>query len=170
MKIFELEVEEDDDENMESNENTGGEDNSTNEIKTIEAADLLPSVNSSSSLSSNTNNKLCFPGGNQYAKQSSISSSCQSVCSSTAGTVGSVATMRGKRKKDFEDEDDEDTNNCISEYEESINNDLQSMNAANGFKLGQNLVVGGLEFIGDNLEIASNQNNNQQIQLDGDHP
>ena len=160
-------MEEDDDDNMESNENTGGEDNLTNEIKTIETtADLLPSVNSSSSLSSNTNNKLCFPNGNQYVKPSSISSSCQSVCSSTAGTVGTVGTTRGKRKKDFEDEDDEDTNNCISEYEESINNDLQSMNASSsGFKLGQNLLPGGIEFIGDNLEIASNQNSNQQIQL-----
>lgn len=112
------------------------------------------------------NNKL-NTSKTQFTKQISTISSSASVCSSTAATVGSNnTTLRTKRKKDFEDEDDEDTNNCFSLYDESMNNDVQSISSGtSGFKLNlQNNDLGGsLNFIGDNIDSASNQNNTQQI-------
>lgn len=158
VKIFELEVDEDDDdEDMEENENDFEENlTGSNSVE-------ISNVNNGMVNNSNIN-----VSKGQFIKQISSSSSCISVGSSTAATVGSTnTTLRGKRKKDFEDEEDEDTNNCISEYDESISADLQSINSgvtSTGFKINMaNNDIGQLNFIGDNLEISANQNNNQQI-------
>lgn len=155
VKIFELEVDDDDDEeDMEDNEII--DDNVSNS----NAIDITPL---------STNNKL-NNSKTQFAKHISTISSSASVCSSTAATVGSNnTTLRTKRKKDFEDEDDDDTNNCLSEYDESMNNDIQSISSGTtGFKLNlqNNDLGGGLSFIGDSIDINSNQNNNQQLNND----
>lgn len=123
--------------------------------------DITP-VNMSMGSKFNSSNKP------HVTKHMSSSSSVLSVCSSTAATVGSSnTTFRGKRKKDFEDEDDDETNNCASEYEESINNDMQSVNSGTtGFKM--NLAAGDIgSFMGENIEITANQNNNQQNEENG---
>ena len=174
MKIFELEVDDDDDEeDMEDNEIIDDNVSSKLKIKLF----FLPLYSSTTFEDSNaiditplsTNNKL-NNSKTQFAKHISTISSSASVCSSTAATVGSNnTTLRTKRKKDFEDEDDDDTNNCLSEYDESMNNDIQSISSGTtGFKLNlqNNDLGGGLSFIGDSIDINSNQNNNQQLNND----
>jgi hypothetical protein len=161
VKIFELEVDEDDnDEEMEE-----ADSNELEEEQTPSSQVMAVPRNPANGYNNSNNSKM-------YVKQMSSSSSVLSAGSSTAATVGSAnTTFRGKRKKDFEDEEDEDVNTCASEYEgESVCNDVQSVSGsvAGGVKLnltGGN-VLGGINIVGESLEIGANQNNNQQIHPD----
>lgn len=157
VKIFELEVDEDDDddEEMEENENEFEENPSTS--ASVEATNNMVDIKP---INQQYSNKAPF------TKQISSSSSVLSMGSSTAATVGSAnTTLRGKRKKDFEDEDEDDnTTTGISEYDESINNDLQSVGSGYKVNLASSDMAGVLNFVpGDTIEISANQNNNQQI-------
>lgn len=142
VKIFELEVDEDDydDEDMEELD--------SQEIEDTMSAPHNPVNDIMLTNSSSSNQQKGF------TKQMSSSSSVLSACSSTAATVGSTnTTFRGKRKKDFEDEEDET----------GVNDDLLSVNSGvSGFKM--NLSAG--NFVGESIEIVANQNNNQQIHPD----
>lgn len=156
---MEVDEDDDDDEDMEENENEF-EDNSTSPTNANNMVDITP-------INQQYSNKANVSASNKtsFSKQISSSSSVVSMSSSTAATVGSAnTTLRGKRKKDFEDDDEDDnTTTGVSEYEESINNDLQSVSS--GYKVNiASSDMGALNFIpGDTIEITANQNNNQQI-------
>ena len=111
--------------------------------------------------------------GRSFTKNQSAGSTCslaQSVCSSTAATAGTSVTLdsaassfvRSKRKKNFDEDDDDDEATTASEMT-NLNENLE---------LGLlSEEVGGRKanFIQENLEILSNQNDNQHINLHMDN-
>lgn len=173
VKIFELEVEDDDDEAMEEND-TDSADNEE-QVASIEAYQTKGSNNEdefnmpTSRISDNKANLVY----KQFSKHQSAGSTCSianSICSSTAATIGSSSTavnydansnassslFRGKRKKNFDfDEDDDDDleseDNFISDSSE-ISNFLNTKQSN-----------------GSNIVISANQNGNQSIHLQKDN-
>lgn len=187
VKIFELEVEDEEDEEMEENDTES----------LVDAEDASFAVTAKSQSKENTKsqaddsvdfnlnlNKVPITmnlDGKQtnvtfnrsFSKNQSAGSTCSlapSVCSSTAATAGTSITLesstssflRGKRKKNFEDEDDDDEGTTTSELTNLNENiDLGLLNDD----------VGGRKAncFQENIEILSNQNDNQQINLQMDN-
>ena len=187
VKIFELEVEDEEDEEMEENDTES----------LVDAEDASFAVTAKSQSKENTKsqaddsvdfnlnlNKVPITmnlDGKQtnvtfnrsFSKNQSAGSTCSlapSVCSSTAATAGTSITLesstssflRGKRKKNFEDEDDDDEGTTTSELTNLNENiDLGLLNDDAGGRKAN--------CFQENIEILSNQNDNQQINLQMDN-
>jgi hypothetical protein len=187
VKIFELEVEDEEDEEMEENDTESlvdAEDasfavtaKSQNKENSKSQADDSVDFNLNLNkvpITMNLDGKQTNVTFNRsFSKNQSAGSTCSlapSVCSSTAATAGTSITLesstssflRGKRKKNFEDEDDDDEGTTTSELTNLNENiDLGLLNDD----------VGGRKAncFQENIEILSNQNDNQQINLQMDN-
>lgn len=185
VKIFELEVDEEDDEVMDENDNdsvadneeslNGNDANQTKNFNNSYQASETDEFNmpSNKPLLGNENSNKSNGSFKQFAKHQSAGSTCStanSLCSSTAATVGSVSTItnfdsssstsRVKRKKNFdydEDEDDESEDNLLNENNNEMNNFINQLKQ-NSSTNNNNL-----------LEITSNQNGNQGMNLQRDN-
>lgn len=173
VKIFELEVEDDDEEAMEEND-TDSADNEE-QISSIEAYQPRTATNEDefnmpiSKVSENKANMVY----KQFSKHQSAGSTCSianSICSSTAATNGSCSTavnydansngsssiFRGKRKKNFDyDEDDDDD---LESEDNFINDSSEISNFLSGKQTNSSSMV-----------ISANQNGNQNINLQKDN-
>ena len=172
VKIFELEVEDEDEDEMEEND-----------------TESLPEIDEQASFSNGKQQKLdetvdfnlnmnklpVMPqmvdgskqqqtNGRSFTKNQSAGSTCSlaaSACSSTAATAGTSVTLessstssflRSKRKKNFDEDDDDDETTTTSEITDLglLNEDSQMGSRKSNF-------------LQDNVEILSNQNDNQHI-------
>jgi len=193
VKIFELEVEDEDEEEMEENDTESVADSEdpsfavTSKSKNKENSNNLADESADFNLNLNkmpimtTSQIMSLDGGKQsntgfnrsFTKNQSAGSTCSlapSVCSSTAATAGTSITLesstssflRGKRKKNFEDDDDDDEGTTTSELTNLNENiDLGLLNDDIGVRKGN--------YVQENVEILSNQNDNQQINLQMDN-
>lgn len=178
VKIFELEVDDDDDEIMEENDTDSLADNE-DQVNPIEAYQSKGFNNSyqasdvdefnmpNAKPSDNPKSSIVYK---QFTKHQSAGSTCSianSICSSTAATMGSASTavnfdanstassaVRGKRKKnfDYDEDDDEDL-----ESEENFINDTNEISSFLNGKQTNGLVIG------------ANQNGNQNMNLQKDN-
>jgi hypothetical protein len=186
VKIFELEVEEEDDEEMMEENDTESEveqvfkpenvDSNSNLTKMPLATSLVPQSQALDVKQSNNGVQ-----NRSFVKNQSAGSTCSiapSVCSSTAATVGTSVTLessfstvvgRGKRKKNFDDdEDDLDDQATTTSELTNLNEDLGIL-GANEDSSSTSRKSNFLGIIQANLEILSNQNDNQQINLQMDN-
>lgn len=181
VKIFELEVDEEDEEVMDENdaESVAENEESLSGAEANQAKNFNCSYQASDTDEFNMPSNKLIPGENamkanivykQFGKHQSAGSTCSiatSICSSTAATIGSVSTnvnydsastsslLRGKRKKNFdydEDEDDDSEENLLNEN----NSEMSNMNCSKQPNT-------------NNIEIIANQNGNQSINLQRDN-